>query len=155
MDKKKAKWALKVYRHKCLMQRERKCKEISIDEMWTYIGCRHGSGRNSKWIWTCVAGDKFLFEVGLRNEETFLQFYNQIPEAELYYTDEFKVYDWLSFDKHIKGVNAKAKTNRNEAKHSVLRDKLARLRRKTKAYSKSLLMLCGSIALLVIKNNWI
>ena len=56
------------------------------------------------------------------------------------------------FDKHIKGIKAKAKTNRNEAKHSVLRDKLARLRRKTKAYSKSLLMLCGSIALLAIKN---
>ena len=43
---KKAKWALEVYRHKCLMQRE----TMSMDEMWTYIGCRHGSGRNSKWI---------------------------------------------------------------------------------------------------------
>ena len=62
-------------------------------------------------------------------------------------------YDWLPFDKHIKGIKAKAKTNRNEAKHSVLRDKLARLRRKTKAYSKSLLMLCGSIALLAISHH--
>jgi len=37
----------------------------------------------------------------------------------------------------------------------ILRDKLTRLRRKTKAYNKSLFMLNGSIALLAVKNNWI
>lgn len=123
--------------------------------MWTYVRCRRGVGRDSKWIWTCVVDGKFLFEVGLRDEETFLRFYDKIPEAEVYYTDNFKVYDWLPVSRHVKGKSGKLKTNRNEGRHSILRDKLARLRRKTKAYSKSLFMLYGSIALFAIKNNWI
>jgi len=38
------------------------------------------------------------------------------------------------------------KTNRNEGLHSMLRDRNARLRRRTKAYSKSVEMLKCSIA---------
>ncbi|WP_245735371.1 IS1 family transposase [Thermodesulforhabdus norvegica] len=128
---------------------------MSLDETWTYVGCRRGAGRNGNWMWTCLADGRFLFEVGSRSEGTFLRFYDEIPEAEVYYTDDFKVYDWLPFNRHVKGARGKAKTNRNEGRHSILKDKLAGLRRKTKAYSRSALMLCGSIALLTVKNNWI
>ena len=44
---------------------------------------------------------KFLFKVGLRSEETFLEFYDELPEAERYYTDNFKLYDWLPFHRYI------------------------------------------------------
>ena len=148
-------WASKVYEHRCSKQKEIKCKEVSLDEMWTYVKCKRGKDKGIKWIWTCIADGKFLFEVGLRDKDTFIQFFEKIPEAELYYTDNFKIYDWLPADRHVKGIKAKSKTNRNEGIHSILRDKLARLKRKTKAYSKSISMLCGSIALLAIQNGWI
>ncbi len=57
--------------------------------MWTYVGCRRGEKRDSKCIWTCIADGKFLFEMGSRSEETFLRFFEKIPEAEIYYTDNF------------------------------------------------------------------
>ena len=53
-------------------------KEISFDEMWTYERARKGSKRKSKWIWTaCIelkdGRKKYIYEVGNRNEETFLK----------------------------------------------------------------------------------
>lgn len=53
-------------------------KSISLDEMWTYVGARKGDKRNSCWIWTAVVdvgeGEKIVtFEVGKRDEETFLK----------------------------------------------------------------------------------
>ena len=46
-----------------------------------------------------------------------------------------------------KGLEA----NRNEGLHSVLRDKLNRLHRRTKGYSKSVTMLRDSIALVCLR----
>ena len=40
---------------------------------------------------TFMVDDKFLFKVGSRSEETFLEFYDELPEVERYYTDNFKV----------------------------------------------------------------
>jgi len=53
-------------------------KSISLDEMWTYVGARRGAKRNSYWVWTAVIevenGEEVVtFEVGKRDEETFLK----------------------------------------------------------------------------------
>ena len=88
--------------------------------------------------------EKVIFEVGERREETFLSLYEQLPETKTYYSDGYKVYHWLPSDIHQKGKLGAV--NRNEAKHSALRRHLNRLARKTQGYSKSLLMLKGSIA---------
>ena len=59
--------------------KEKDAKIISLDEMWTYERIRKGEKRNSKWIWTAVVelergNRKCLFEVGDRQEETFLKY---------------------------------------------------------------------------------
>ncbi|KJR42895.1 insertion element protein [Candidatus Magnetoovum chiemensis] len=124
-------------------------QEISLDEMWTYVGARTGDKRNSVWIWTAVFYDKVIFEVGKRDEKTFLNLYDKLPEAKKYYSDGYEVYkSWLPEEKH-RGKKS-GKTNRNEGIHSFLRDKLSRLRRKTKAYSKSIDMLTNSIVLVIL-----
>jgi len=51
---------------------------ISIDEMWSYVGARRKEKRNSVFIWTAWIKPKdregiFTFEVGKRDEETFLK----------------------------------------------------------------------------------
>ena len=47
-------------------------------EMWTYVGGRRGAKRNFYWVWTAVIevedGEEVVtFEVGKRDEETFLK----------------------------------------------------------------------------------
>ena len=64
-------------------------EKAGLDEMWTYIGKRE----NDIWIWTAVF-DKELkfFEIGKRDENTFWNFYYQIPLAKEIQTDGYKVY---------------------------------------------------------------
>ena len=125
-------------------------KVISFDEMWTYVGARRLGKRRECWVWTAVVeeadGRRWVdFVVGDRSESTFLRLYERLPEAEKYRTDAYQVYDWLPAERHIVGKGGEV--NRNEGLHSRLRDKLNRLHRRTKGYSKSKTMLRDSIAL--------
>ena len=83
--------------------------------------------------------------MGDRSEATFLELYGRLPEARRYVSDGYRVYEWLPHNRRVVGKGLEA--NRNEGLHSVLRDKLNRLRRRTKGYSKSAVMLRDSIAL--------
>ena len=112
---------------------------------------RHGDKRNSVWIWTAVLeeddGGKWMdYEVGRRDEQTFLRLYKRLPEARKYRSDDYSVYKWLPTDRHKVGKGSKV--NRNEGLLSVLRGKLNRLVRNTKGSSKSVEMPSISIALL-------
>jgi insertion element IS1 protein InsB len=66
-------------------------------------------------------------------------------------TDYWKPYtNFIPKDKHIQ---SKAQTYTVEGYNSLLRHFLARLRRKSKCYSKSIEMLYLSIKLLILKRN--
>lgn len=66
-------------------------------------------------------------------------------------TDYWKPYsEFIPKDKHIK---SKSETFTVEGYNSLFRHYLARLRRKTKCYSKSIKMLEISIKLLMLKRN--
>ena len=96
-----------------------KVDEITLDEMWTYVGARKGKKRNSVWIWTAVLdGKKVIFQVGDRSEESFLRLYSQLPSAQKYYSDSYD-YSWLSCNRHK--VDKFGKVNHNEGKHSYLK----------------------------------
>ena len=84
------------------------------------------------------------FEVGDRSEITLLRLYERLPKAERYRTGAYQVYGWLSPGRHEVGKGTEV--NRNEGLHSRLMDKLNRLHRHTKGYSKSAAMLSDSIA---------
>ena len=119
--------------------------------MWSYVGARRKGKRREVWIWTAVVeeqdGRRWAdFEVGDRSEETFLRLYERLPEAGLYRSGAYPVYQWLPPERHVIG-----KGGGNEGMHSRLRDKINRLHRKTKGYSKSVAMLSGSIALVCLK----
>ncbi len=130
---------------------------VSFDEMWTYVGARRGEKRKVVWIWTAVVeeedGSRWMdYEVGGRDESTFLKLYERLPEAEVYRSDDYNVYKWLSANRHKVGKGSEV--NRNEGLHSVLRGKLNRLVRETKGYSKRVEMLDYSLAL-VFWKRWL
>ncbi len=131
---------------------------ISFDEMWTYVGARRRDKRRSVWIWTAVVeesdGRRWVdFEVGDRGEKPFLRLLERLPDARIYETDAYRVYEWLPTNRHK--VGKYGAVNRNEGQRSVLRGKLSRLVRKTKGYSKSMRMLRDSIALVCLRLGYI
>ena len=135
-------------------RRSRPVRVISLDEMGSYVGVRRGEKRRGVWVWTAVVEESdgrwwVDFAVGDRSEATFLELYARLPEAQRYVSDAYWAYEWLPQDRHVVGKGLEA--NRNEGLHSVLRDKLNRLHRRTKGYSKSVTMLRDSIALVCLR----
>ena len=63
------------------------------------------------------------------------------------------MYNWLLSDRHVAGKGREV--NRNEELHSMLREKLNRLARRIKGYTKKVEMLSGSLALLWLQQGWI
>ena len=87
---------------------------IAFDELWTYVGARRRGQRRSRWVWTAVVvepdGSRWAdFEVGGRDARTLLRLYGQLPAAELYRTDGYRVYDWLPADRHEVGKGGAVK----------------------------------------------
>jgi IS1 family transposase len=131
MDKKGAKTAHKTITEIWHNLRKRRAHEIDIDEQWTYLESRTGKKRMRLWIWTALADDEFVFTVGSRGEDTLLEFLSLLPDVDVYCTDGYDVYDrCLPAGRHVVD---RAGVNRNEGKHSALRDYLVRLKRGTKA----------------------
>ena len=87
--------------------------------------------------------------MGDRSEETFLKLYEGLPEAKLCRSGHYQVYEWLPRNCHRAGKGGEV--NWNEGLHSRWRDKLKRLQRKTKGYSKSVALLRDSIALVCLR----
>ena len=71
----------------------------------------------------------------------------------MYYTDNYKVYEYLPPGCHK--IGKFRKVNRNEGIHSVLRDRLKKLARRIKSYIKSYLMLKALLALICLYLGWI
>ena len=131
---------------------------ISFDEMWSYVGARRREKRREAWIWTAVVeeadgGRWACFEVGERSEETFSRLLKRLPEALRCHSD--------AYERCLRGVRSSApqpacagQRRGGEPERGdplPLRDRVRRLQRKTKGYSKSVEMLWDSIALVYLK----
>ena len=85
------------------------------------------------------------FEVGGRDEATFLRLLERLPDAERYETDAYGVYGRCRSTSIV--VGKRGAVNWNEGLHSMLRGKLNRLARRTKGCAKSVDMLVNLLAL--------
>ena len=85
------------------------------------------------------------FEVGSRDDATFMRLLERLPDAERYETDSYGVYRALPVNKHV--VGKYGAVDWNDGLHSMLRGKLNRLAHRTKGYTKSVDMLMNLLAL--------
>ena len=112
--------------------------------------------KNYCWIWIAVDrhGKKFVNCVlGNRSTATGKQLWDALEDKEIQHvmTDFWKPYEhFVPSEMHIQ---SKAETYTVEGYNSLFRHFLARLRRKTKCYSKSQKMLQYSVMLLMLKWN--
>ena len=109
---------------------------VEIDELHTYIGEK----KNYCWIWIAVDryGKRFIhFVIGDRSSETGKRLWEVLKTKKMgrIMTDYWKAYqNIIPPDKH---VCSKAETFTVEGYNSLFRHFLARLRRKSKCYSKN------------------
>ncbi|BAZ65942.1 insertion element protein [Fischerella sp. NIES-4106] len=108
--------------------------------------------KNKVWIWTALDKDYssiLEYVIGSRSAETFERLWNKISDWNCYFwiTDGYKVYP--KFIPDGDQIVSKIGMTRVEGENSRLRHYLARLRRKTFCYSKSLEMLSLSLKLLI------
>ncbi|GAB6071682.1 hypothetical protein JCM14244_00590 [Venenivibrio stagnispumantis] len=69
-----------------------------------------------------------------------------------YHTDGYRIYkSWLNRKQHK--ISKFRKSNRNKGLHSKLRDRLKRLQRKTKGYSKNINALRYALAIVFSLTN--
>lgn len=113
--------------------------------------------KNYCWIWIAVDryGKKFIdFVIGDRSRETGQKLWNKIENKngiDMVATDYWKAYKQIIPAKLH--TQSKKETFTVEGYNSLFRHFLARMRRKSKCYSKSVEMLEYSISLLMAKRN--
>nr|WP_185711605.1 IS1 family transposase [Tannerella forsythia] len=124
---------------------------VELDEMHSYIG-----SKKFCWIWIAVDryGKRFInFFIGDRSNETAKEFWETIKHHQM---DSIASDYWKPYESIIpkeKHIQSKAETFTVEGYNSLFRHFLARMRRKTKCYSKKMEMLKLSILLLMHHRN--
>jgi insertion element IS1 protein InsB len=112
--------------------------------------------KNYRWFWLAVDryGKRYIsFVCGARSSETGLKLWDKIKymNISLFCTDYWRSYaEFIPSEKHLQ---SKAETYTVEGYNSRIRHYLARFKRKTKCYSKSVEMIEISLKLLMMKIN--
>lgn len=120
-----------------------------LDELQTYVGHK----KNKIWVWTAInhyLSGILAIEIGDRSGRTFRKLWRRIKawNSNKYLTDGYCVYaNYIDPKKHK--VLPKTQLTRVEGENTRLRHYLARLKRRTLCYSKSVSMLRHSIRLLM------
>ena len=112
--------------------------------------------KNYAWVWTAVdrTRKKFsAFVIGDRSVKTGKKLWAKIKDScsGIVFSDFWKPY--TAFVPRKKHIQSKAETYTVEGYNSIIRHYLARFKRRTKCYTKSLEMLELSILLLIDKWN--
>lgn len=123
---------------------------IEIDELYLYIGNK----KKKRWLWLAVCRESrriLDFQLGGRGKATLQKLLYKIQpvECKKYYTDRHGPFKSV-FPAH-KHHSVPGNTNTIEGINSAVRHYLARFRRRSKCYSKSLVMVEASIRLLMYK----
>jgi len=129
----------------------RSAQIVEMDEMHSYIG-----HKKIRWIWTCIDRDtkEYIdFVVGDRSSKTGITLWNKVKQRVIgcVFTDYWKAYKEMIPSDQLR--QSKGKTNTAENFNSLIRHCLARFRRQTKCYSKSVEMIVCSLKLLMAKQN--
>jgi len=115
---------------------------VEYDEIWSFVV----SKAQRVWIWIALCRrtkQVVAYHLGDRTKESFKIFYNKIPIDYancLSTSDGLDVYRILKIYGHSMGKKKEGRTSKVEAFNNVLRQRLARLIRRTCAFSKSLEM---------------
>ena len=112
---------------------------MEYDELWSFVV----SKAQRVWIWIALCRrtkQVVAYYLGNRDKKSFDQFYKKVPIDYancLSTSDGLEVYRTLKIYGHSMGKKKGGRTSQVEAFNTILRQRLARLVRRTCAFSKS------------------
>jgi insertion element IS1 protein InsB len=112
---------------------------VEYDEIWTFVG----SKLNRQWLWIALCRrtkQVIAYHFGDRDKKSFLKLYEKVPIDYancLSRSDGLHAYKILTKYGHKMCKQKNGTTSQVEAFNTILRQRLARLVRKTCAFSKS------------------
>ena len=127
---------------------------LEFDELWSFVG----SKANRVWLWIALCRRTkqiVTYHLGSRDKEDFEKFYKKIP---IQYSgcrtrsDQWKTYDKLLWG-HKSCQKKYGETTQVEAFNTIIRQRMARLVRRTCAFSKSEIMHEIAIRLFIYQYN--
>lgn len=129
---------------------------LELDELWSFVARK----RNVYWVWLALNRETRQivgFAVGDRDEATARKLWESIPTEHrrgLIYTDFLESYfAVVPEEQHRPGLKDGGQTNHVERANLTLRQRLARLVRKTLSFSKSLTMHLVCLRLFLWRYN--
>jgi len=122
---------------------------IQCDEMWSFVGNKN----NKQWVWLVLdieTKEIVSVYVGARSREGAKRLWQSLPalyrQCAVSYTDFWSAYDQIFPQSRHRAVNkTSGKTNAIERFNCTLRQRVARLVRKTLSFSKKLENHIGAI----------
>ena len=139
---------ISVKRSRSLRQKKGRLT-IQCDEMWSFVGNKN----NKQWVWLALdieTKEIVGVYVGVRNREGAKRLWQSLPalyrQCAVSYTDFWSAYDQIfPQSRHIAVSKTSGKTNAIERFNCTLRQRVARLVRKTLSFSKKLENHIGAI----------
>ena len=128
---------------------------VEFDELWSFVQ----SKAKRVWVWIALCRrtkQVVAYHLGGRTKKDFEEFYLKVPINYancLSTSDGFEVYKPLKICGHSMGKKKQGRTSQVEAFNTILRQRLARLVRKTCAFSKSLEMHENVLRLFIQQRN--
>lgn len=122
---------------------------LELDELWSFVG----SKQHQQWIWIALDGDTHQvvgLQVGDRSWRTAQRLWQSLPlnyqQQAHCYTDFWEAYvNVIPPEQHQAVGKDSGKTNHIERFNNTLRQRVARLVRKTLSFSKKLANHIGAI----------
>ncbi len=112
---------------------------VEYGELWSFVK----SKANRVWLWIALCRrtkQVVAYHLGSRTKESFERLYEKVPidyAGCLSTSDGFEAYNGISKYWHSKSKKKNGRTSQVEAFNTILRQRLARLVKKTCAFSKS------------------
>ena len=112
--------------------------ELELDEMWSFVKKR----KNKRWLWLALCQRTrqiVAYALGSRGIKTCRLLWQRIPQSykrSLCYSDFWKAYPSVVPSEQHRASERKGKTNHIERFNNTLRQRLARLVRRTLSFSK-------------------
>jgi insertion element IS1 protein InsB len=129
--------------------------ELELDEMWSLVKKR----KNKRWLWLALCRRTrqiVAYALGSRGIKTCRLLWQPIPDSyksSLCYSDFWKAYQAVLPPKQHLASQRKGKTNHIERFNNTLRQRLARLVRRTLSFSKINPMHEATIKLFIHRYN--
>ncbi len=133
-----------------------KCLEVEADEAWSFVVQK----ANKVWIWVAMHRESrqiIGLHIGDRSADSALKLWESIPEKfrtkAIVYTDHWEAYKKIIATHQHRSSKQKKATNHIERFFCTIRQRVARLVRKTLSFSKKRERLLGAIRYFIACYN--